>query len=1548
MQAPTSKEIEFRFGLAGMVSNAAPELLTDGQYRYANNVTANQQGSLSSRTGPKKIGNLTSGQPTCYHIRKMTVTPGENPLVPSVNPRYLGINTGSRRDLYRTVNYTTATAVATGVDANSIAHWEMDPYSAGDTGAPWAYFACPNGMLKDSGLNPYTTLPEWGIAPAHGVCMAAVVDGMVSLAALPAGFTETTPAVLFLVSPTGVADNDVITPSGVGVVPNVCATGNGLYYAKVVGYSNTLADPYYTAFGQGGAFALYDSNGQGVAPSGAYNPAGSISGVAVTGNLNGGATTSPNGTQPYDWVVTYLEGATHDEGNPSQTMSAQSLVSLMTGGITYLGVPLAVNGGQAKVLAWGVANNTRFPTINVYRRGGTLTDQLYRLVATVTNPGYGNYVIFTDNTADADLVYQNIVQTDNDPPVPSTVSVPITATLNGSVSTQYQTVNLTVTGGAWTNVTPGSTCHVQDPTTPEDVVVVSVTSTSITAYFQFAHASGTPVEVDTIMGQACNLVASIGDQKLVAGDPNNPHILYKSKAGSPQAFPVGVDAAGAVTSVGVGTPANGIVNMCEYRGQIACMNVSALFEVPVIQSSLYPANRMAEKGLVAQSAWCKTETELWFLSNDGVYSWDGGQLMNRTLAIDPIFHGEQFNNIAPVDYSSAAILSSARMEYRRGVVRLVYQATDGNIWVLMCEPRYGGRWTQANENQPAGGSSVNPITTIYREPDTNSLIIAVHNSSIGATFGIADAMFVSGGINYTSDWWSTNGQDGSGIAWSVKLPWFDLGRPTTEKIWEEIWLDMDPQIYNGQSSITVQLLLNYSDTVIDTFNIAIPSGSSFVGRSLLSLLPNMSLVSGSTYQSYGREARAISFALSGVATPVQCTFFRLICQYQETGMVSAGSATDWMNLGNPHDKRAYQMKVTFDTAGTNRQLVLETRGGRDCLTANPAGSPVSAGSVQLFSLVSPSDLGSGRCSKTFPLADQTIAKLFRVRPYSSATEVGGVPQSSVDLWRIFDVEFPEAENYPPDVVTVTPWDDGGSNFLKYLNQVELDVNTNGQAITVQIQADGANIGPTFTVTTTEQNRRFNWTAPTSLSGYKWRIFVDPTQSAIASGAGMFQLFNLHFGLQPADKGEVGHTFQWDDLGHPYDKYLKTVTIDWDLTGLGGVTLQMDTITGITGQTENMNVAQFALGTARGKQTFGLAADTIVKMIRVYPIGSPPGGYKQWGYKFDFDPYPADTILSTGWKDASSPNDKNPSWLYIDADTAGVAASVILQNESGTVMTVSHTGSVDNRKKNYPIPVDTFAKMWRLTITPGGGGKFQAFSWGFERWQETPQASPQDPPDVVLWTPWNDFGYPYPKTARNLILTIDSGGVNCSIPLQNQENGTVQTFTVNTTYTTRRQVIACNPNLTGTMWRLLLSPGGGGRAKLWAWVLDAVKLPPALTQWSSYGQGFGYIGWKIIKQIWVDYVCAGGMTLTLTSDTGTLVLTFPPQATRGVQRMLLPDIWGSGFNKSKLYSFEFLASNSADPFQIYADVSGAEWMPCGADRHTAYSQAKMSEFMQVAI
>ena len=1148
---------------------------------------------------------------------------------------------------------------------------------------------------------------------------------------------------------------------------------------------------------------------------------------------------------------------------------------------------------------------------------------------------------FIDNIPDTVLVYAQQIELDNDLPVLSTVPTPLTSTISsGAITPGFQTVATTAAIFAALVGLPGGTLMHFTDSSPEDVFIIAATTGSTALiYCQYAHGTNAPVEIDTITGQPCTMADTNQQFTLVAGDPNNPHMLYRSKGDMPESFPI-APADGATAAIGVGSPSNPIMAFFgDFRGAVVCLNLQGIYETLIYNGSLLQPSQVAKKGLVASEACCKTDNEIWFLSTDGIWSWDGGACRKRSEAIDNIFHNMTVNGIPPIDYAPAAIVSAV-MAYRRGQVCLLYTDTGGTQQMLVCEPSFEDRWRLYVESVVG-----HPTNFIYTEQDTGSMILSNQNTNSGGpTFSMEDQDYGPLGIDYTSDGFTVagSGQDGIPINFSLTLPWMDFGSPHSKKLFEEVYLDLDVSnnAASGSSapSLSITLIYDYSGTFsVYTLTVPLP----MTGRSLVSLLPTLQDVA-SVFQSFGREGRAISFHITGAAYPVRMQFFNLIFRYQDTGILTAGAMSDWMDLGAKTDKRLYEMSVEFDVEGTNQTLIMDTITGKVGNTYNAA--------AQSFVLSNPTITGAGRALCTFPLADGTIVKMVRLRQAATPvyTNTSGpfpaaFPAATV-FFKIDSIEF-QKEVYPPDIVNATPWDDGGYAYLKYLNLIFLEVNTNGVPVVVQAQADGVTKF-TFNVTSTESDRQRFVTVPTGLTGYRWRLFVDLTQASIVSIYGMFQLWHHSMKMQQADKGEIVHTADWRDLGHPFDKLLRTVTFEWDDTSGASVTMQMDTITGINGQTYNAAVASFVLSGGRSKRTFALAPDTVAKMVRIYPSGGTiPPGYKQWDYAFnDFDKWPADIISNTQWKDAQSQNDKNPSWLWIDANTDGQPAAVTLENESGAVMTVQHTGTITNRKFNYPIQVDVFGKMWRL-IAVVTAGSFQMWDYGFARWQPTDEASGIDPPEVVLWTPWQQWGWPYGTTARNLILTINTGGVSCSIGLATQEAGVVQTFTVNTTYTTRKVVLACNAGMIGTQWRLLLTPGSGGLSQLWNWQMDVVKEPPAVTEWTSNPQGFGYRGFKLIKQVWLDYQCVSPMTWTMVSDTGTFSITLPAHPVRAVERFYPPSVWGSGLNKSKLYTFSFAAT---DPLMLWADVSGIEWLAIGSDRRAEYKQIQLSELMQMPI
>ena len=1559
---PRRKIAKFQFGLLGLTSKENPSLLPDGSFRNLSNCEVTQENSLSTRAGKKLLGS-TAGI-YCYMIRKAVIQPTniqpqENPSLPSLSPRYIGIGDNTGGDLWRTTTYGAGdfTEVASLINTNladeSRKAFSLAEYAAGETGGPWVFIASPNAMLKDSGANPYTTLRKWGIIPAAGVATATAKLGAAGTIAVTMSYgypNWATGLVVTLASPAAINDFDVIvftgvvenppTSSGVLITSNAPAPSGDprTHINDAAGWSIRVGMPASGGVGldpdfdKTKVFRIFDNAGNpvtGTWPAGPYTAGGTVNAalLAIPGNVDGGAGGSPAGSQPFDYRYVYSSTETGNVGNPSQIMLADSTV--------VGGVPIAANKRQITVQGYGidVAVYPGLDTIKIYRRGGTSLG-LWRLVGSVANPGAGVLWTFTDNLSDLDLVDAPIMETDNDPPVPSSVPKPITGTLAVIAAAGRQSVALTL--GTLASVTPGTLMHLFFDN-PEDVVIETISGggTGFTAYFQHAHSAGAAFQIDAITGQPCNLAIGYQQFVLVAGDPNNPHIIYRSKGDQPESFPL-ITADQSVASVACGNPSNPIMNIYEFRGQIVSLNLYGIFETMIFGGSLINAAQVAAIGTVGMRANCKTNTEIWFLHVDGVWSWDGSTARKRSELIDPIFHGQYYNGIAPLDFSQP---QECVMESRRQQIYLRYIDLTGAIQELICEPMFNDRWRKYDV-------AAQGLDFMYAEPDTESMIEATATAGPTISFAISDQYQYAGGgsqVNYTADYFTgawtppgtIGGAGGASIPFDIRLPWFDMGSPTSEKLFEEVILELDStgtSSLGGATTLTVEMLTDFFDTPVskDTQILPIAGGN----RNIWSLLPGQEVGSGGHIQAYGEEARAISYHIYGTAWPAQITFYSLTVVYQDTEMETTGGPSDWSDLGYKHDKRLYQMVVTCDTGGVSQTIVLDTMTGIGGLTYNAE--------VQTFVIVSDSAVkGPSRAMKTFPIKDGVIAKLVRVRPYSTAPLVG---TAGGGTFKIFNVEFTQVENYPPDISLFSPWEDGGYGYLKYANQLDLDVDTNGVAVSVQIQTDGGTTVQTIPVTTTGSDRIRNLTLLPNLAGRKWRWFVDPAQSGIAGGTGKFQVFSAAFKFQQADKGEVVHSGDWDSLSWEHDKRLHTITIEADNSGNPDVTMQLDVLNGIGGGTLVSNVAQFVITGGRSKRTYPIPTDTIAKLIRVFPIGTPTVSFKSWRYSFNKTDLPPDTVLDTDWMVAKSPNDQNPSWLWIDADSQGVAATVILQNEAGTVMTVAHTGTLTGRKSNYAIPVDKVGKMWRITAAPGVNGKFQNYDWGFDRWQPVDQASGADPCEVLLWTPWQTFGWPYETIARNLTMILDTGGVACSVALQTDEAGTVETFSVTTTYTTRQVVLPCNPNLIGKSWRLLLTPGNGGKSKLWSWGLDVLKEPAAVNFWTSYESNLGFDGFKFIKDVWLNYQSTQTITFTIVSDTGTFSITLPAHAGRTTEHFNLPAVWGAGLDKSVIYKTTITSSGN---FKIYAN-SQINWIPWNADNQAGFQHFMISTEQQLAV
>jgi hypothetical protein len=1006
MADQNSKSTTLRFSNHGLVTKKDASQLGEGEYSGLSNVDSLQENSTNSRAGRMAFVATVTGAGSTHTLAKLRVGNAD-----ASNPRYVGDSCAIYRtvDKFSTLS-SVATGVSPDNVTDATERWQMAPYLAGTTGRPSAYFACRSKMLADDGLTPLTPLRNWGILPAFGVATAQASGFNISQAVYTAagspGLNDLAAGGAF----TGIAAETVLiqvtsawsAPAWSGAITYGAGGGTVVFYAYPTGnfYAGYGTGGFFTSNAVGGntgqapvtlsgtSYVLsstywsldyagplpdtweYSVNGAGFLSGGyisttptAVPGANGItvqwlalnghtagdqwlisitgSGVSFAGLLDGGAANSPGNAEAYSYCFAYVNAVTNAAGNPSQYMLDSSAVTN--------GAPVQVHLGKVTVTVWGTAD-PQITLINIYRIGGILYDA-YRLVGSVANPGVTagvpNSTTFVDNTSDADLEPAALLETDNDPPVPSTLTTPYKTTLYGApASTGFQTVTLVAAVAA--GIGPGCLLYFTAQNNQETTEIVAVTGpATVKVYLQLAHLTGETVECDTIVNAPGNLCAAAFDSTWVAGVPGSPQLLAKSKTGYPESFPV-ADASGNVLQINVGSPANPIMAITPFRSSMVCLNLEKIYEIPVLSGVMYGPNEMANIGLVAKGAWCFSPTVLYFLSYDGIYAWAGGNAQKISEPIDGTFNGKTLNGIAPLDRTLYGYCS---MTYLDNEVRLYFTDTNGARQVLRYQTIYN-RWLPAQ--------SAYAVTAAESEPDVGQMIVAV-------TTGTANTRGFSLSDQGTSDDYpaaDTTGTTGAAIACSVKTGW--MGSPDMDQLFQGLLLDCEPG-----AQITVSASYNYNTAVVDTMTVPLTAG-----RIRYPLLPNLS---GGA--SGGREVFTIMLTFSWSAT-VAVTLHALIMRTVPLAQAEGGEITDWQDLQWPGDKRLKSVQLEFSTTNETNPVVLNV----DILNGS---------AVELAATTITLPAGVTRGKMAFPIVGSITCGMVRLRP---AAPTGAV-------YRIHNWEF---------------------------------------------------------------------------------------------------------------------------------------------------------------------------------------------------------------------------------------------------------------------------------------------------------------------------------------------------------------------------------------------------------------------------------------------------------------------------------------------------------------------------------------------------------------
>lgn len=1350
----------------GVVSKRDPALLQPGQLLGATNVVSLQEGNICPRFGTRKLGVMAGGAMAPHTVAKLSIvnqsfaisgatnaTPivitTDNPhgwltgfmvgilgvngntaansaagnpwTITVTGPTTFSLNTsigsgaytnggeatlasgdpsiryiGEGGNIWRTLDdYVTFTEVAQGVmgSYNPFTRWSEISYSAGSTGNPYAYFACPGKMLKDQGNSPFSTLESWGITPALAAASASNAVGnyqnIILLGLYNGGYSVE-------VTAHGYTTGQAVVISGVLNTDGTSSNANGTWVITVL------------------ASYLFYLN----------NSLFQVSPAASTGTsiLAGPDSTQPGGN-PYDYVFTFRDPATSNEGNPSPFMQTALAVQSQNGIITVTvwGSP------DPKILTAGGSQS-----IFIYRRGGSYSDGLFRFVGFVTNPGVDGTgaplsATLTDTNADIALLYAAQVEFDNDPPVTSALRFPINATISGGpFAPGWNTVTLSqaIVGV----LTIGTSVTVGNTTNQEICVIAALPYNSAAAnttcllYFQQNHVDGEPVLIDSVSGQPCSVGISAFDQIFLAADANNPSTSYQSKSGMPESFPT-IDALGNTHTILIGSPSNPIMNLVEFRGNILYLNQNSLSEVSVYQGVMYgPYDTPAERGLTARWAFVSTGYVVFYLANDGIYAWDGSQSKKITESIDPAFRGVFINQplpVTPVSYAPADLVY-ARMEYYRNQLYFLYSSGGGllNMHILRYDVLYN-RWEPEIYNAGLG-----PYSEIFLEKDTNAFILARFRTS-GNAISQNDQFGTEGS---TDDFTLSTGVDGIAIPMVFQTAFFPFEESNRVKLVQDIFIELanqdavtvkvfydyasspdpvdqftipaSPSLGGNISNVTsvgglIQVTSNghelisgnrvivsevngvsssigvWTVTVVDannfTLNGSVFSGA-YISSGIFAFIQRQQItlplqLSGDPELSSGKEAFSASVQIFCSSTYFN-TFYALGFRFIDRDAIQQGITTDWLTLGSNNDKRLYQLHIEHSTGGISITVQMDIRYG--------INGVMEANDVASFILNS-----TDKTTVTLPIPEtgfpgqMTICKSVRLRPIYT-------PNSN---FRIFMKPTFDADVLPPDVVLFTKLEDLGWPCDKLAHNLEIDIDTGGIPCLVTAEADNVNI-QVFTMTTTANDRKRNlpFEALSPLTnnnpiGRLWRLTTSP-------GAG--------------GKAQI---FSW-------------------------------------------------------------------KLV-----------------KDDLPPY---ITLFTTWQDFGWPYEKIARNLILDINTGGVPCDVTLEADNGIIQSFTVTTTLLDRKRMLPLASgpeqnpQPIGKLFRLYAEPGGGGLAQIYSWSLDFIKEPPIVPLVDTYELSLgslgWKlikqVWLFYLSPYPV---NFTIITDGGATFYSVDLPAHPTRSVERF-----------------------------------------------------------------------------------------------------------------------------------------------------------------------------
>jgi hypothetical protein len=389
---------------------------------------------------------------------------------------------------------------------------------------------------------------------------------------------------------------------------------------------------------------------------------------------------------------------------------------------------------------------------------------------------------------------------------------------------------------------------------------------------------------------------------------------------------------------------------------------------------------------------------------------------------------------------------------------------------------------------------------------------------------------------------------------------------------------------------------------------------------------------------------------------------------------------------------------------------------------------------------------------------------------------------------------------------------------------------------------------------------------------------------------------------------INRVTNWDDLGHPDEKYLMGVTLDCDTGGTDRTIIIERDFAGVITTVATLTVN----ADGRHKLAFSWSA-VQANMVRIRPDDdcAPWILYRADWIAQNEPPRIAawDSYFENAW-------DQYYTGLDLMCDTGGATKRIVVKVDE-VALTNPATGNA-----YWDISANG-RQVVHLTLPTGRGHVFRFYATDTNagllyshRWHLV-----EEPSEQANWNqPYTILGTQADKYLKALVFEIDTFGQNKTVAVQ-ADGVTVTTLTVNTNGRKVQQVAFAQQ--LGRVWRFIPTDSNPSRLYTVRPVFD--EEPFCFDRWETQYIDHGQIGYHSLIEGMITLKSTAEITLTISTmvnqSTGAIVTdTYTIPSTAGVKTKTFVPF---SARKGVLYKYLFTC---ADPFWLYQEESDVVIQP----------------------